>query len=535
VIQTALQDLWYGFGIALEPHNLLWCFVGVLVGNMVGVLPGMGPLATISILLPLTFGMKPVAAILMLAGVYYGAQYGGAICSILLNLPCHPPHAVTCLDGFPLTQQGKGGTALGITVIASFVGASFGITEMIFLAPVLVQVALKFGPAEVCSLMLLGLLAGSTLARGSPLKGIAMTVLGLLIGTVGSDLETGATRYTFDLPQLSDGIEIIALALGLFGIAEFMNSINQTAPVNTKYSNVKFKDLRPSKADLKLAFWPMIRGTFIGSLCALIPGTGPTIASFVSYATEKKISRTPERFGRGAIEGVACPEASTHSSVQGDFIPTMSLGIPGDTVMALLLGALIIQGIVPGPQLISQHPDVFWGLIASFWIGNIMLLILNVPMIGLWVKLLTIPYKYLYPSAMFFVCIGVYAANNDMFQVGETLAIGIFGYILLRLDFHPAPILLGFVLGSRFEENFRRAMLIGRGDLTVFIERPISAVFVGLSVLLIVAQIYVWLRKPKIIASINVLDAEVPASTAPVEATVPPAKRPDTPFLRGAE
>jgi len=494
VIGTALTDLWYGFGVALEPHNLLWCFVGVMVGNMVGVLPGMGPLATISMLLPLTFGMKPVAAILMLAGVYYGAQYGGAICSILLNLPCHPPHAVTCLDGFPLTKQGKGGVALGITVIASFVGASWGITEMIFLAPILVKVALQFGPAEICSLMLLGLLAGSTLARGSPIKGVAMTTLGLLFGIVGSDLETGAPRLTFGLPELDDGIELIALALGLFGIAEFMNSVNQTAPINTKYSNVKFKDLRPSGAELKKSFFPMIRGTLIGSLCALIPGTGPTIASFVSYAAEKKISRTPDKFGTGLIEGVACPEASTHSSVQGDFIPTMSLGIPGDAVLALLLGALMIQGIVPGPQLITQHPDIFWGLVASFWIGNIMLVVLNVPLIGIWVKMLAIPYKYLYPSALFFVCIGVYAANNDMFQVGETMIIGILGYILLRLGFHPAPILLGFVLGPRFEENFRRAMLISRGDILTFLERPISAVFIGLCVLLIVLQLYFRLR-----------------------------------------
>ena len=494
MITTALTDLWYGFGVALEPQNLMWCFIGVLIGNMVGVLPGMGPLATISILLPLTFGIKPVGAILMLAGVMYGAQYGGAICSILLNLPCHPPHAVTCLDGFPLTKQGKGGVALGITVLASFVGASWGITEMVFLSPLLVRIALQFGPAEVCSLMLLGLLAGSTLARGSPLKGVAMTVLGLMLGIVGSDIETGAERFTFGMPQLDDGIELIALALGVFGIAEFMNSINQTASINTVYSKVRLRDMRPSKADLKLAFFPMLRGTITGSLCALIPGTGPTIASFVAYAAEKKVSKTPERFGYGALEGVASPEAATHSSVQGDFIPTMSLGIPGDAVMALLLGALTIQGIAPGPQLITQHPDIFWGLIASFWIGNILLVLLNVPLIGVWVKLLAIPYRYLYPSALFFVCIGVYAANNDMFQVGETLAIGVFGYVLLRLGFHPAPILLGFVLGPRFEENFRRAMLISRGDLGVFVERPISAFFVALSVILIAAQIYFRLR-----------------------------------------
>ena len=295
MIETALTDLWYGFGVALEPHNLMWCFVGVLVGNMVGVLPGMGPLATISILLPLTFGMKPVGAILMLAGVMYGAQYGGAICSILLNLPCHPPHAVTCLDGFPMTKQGRGGVALGVTVIASFVGASWGITEMVFLSPLLVRAALQFGPAEVCSLMLLGLLAGSTLARGSPIKGVAMTVLGLILGMVGSDIETGAERYTLGLPELDDGIELIALALGLFGIAEFMNSINQASEINTKYSTVRLRDMRPSKADLKRSFFPMIRGTICGSLCALIPGTGPTIASFVAYAIGERRSRKRRR------------------------------------------------------------------------------------------------------------------------------------------------------------------------------------------------------------------------------------------------
>jgi putative tricarboxylic transport membrane protein len=529
VIQTSLSGLWYGFEVAfglhqvtiwgytiLFPMNLVWCFIGVLVGNMVGVLPGMGPLATISILLPLTFGMKPVGAILMLAGVMYGAQYGGAICSILLNLPCHPPHAVTCLDGYPMTKQGRGGVALGVTVFASFVGASWGITEMIFLSPILVKVALQFGPAEICSLMLLGLLAGSTLARGSPVKGVCMTVLGLLLGSVGSDLETGQQRFTLGLAELDDGVELIALALGLFGIAEFMNSVNQTGAINTQYSNVRLRDMRPTKEDVKRSIMPMFRGTMIGSLCSLIPGTGPTIASFVAYATEKKISKTPEKFGTGMIEGVVCPETSTHSSVQGDFIPTMSLGIPGDAVMALLLGALIIQGIVPGPQLITQHPDIFWGLVASFWIGNILLVLLNVPLIGIWVKMLAIPYKFLYPSALFFVCIGVYAANNDFFQVGEVVVIGILGYVLLRLGFHPAPILLGFVLGPRFEENFRRAMLISRGDLAVFVERPISAAFVALCVILIGAQIYVRLRGAKAVAALPVPSMQpLPEKPAP--------------------
>ena len=510
MIGTALTDLWYGFGVALEPHNIMWCFIGVLVGNMVGVLPGMGPLATISILLPLTFGIKPVGAILMLAGVMYGAQYGGAICSILLNLPCHPPHAVTCLDGFPMTMKGRGGAALGITMLGSFIGASFGITEMIFLAPVLVEVALKFGPAEICSLMLLGLLAGSTLARGSPLKGIAMTILGLLIGIVGSDIQTGMPRFNFGMLQLADGIEIVALALGLFGIAEFMNSVNQLAKVDTQYSNVRLRDLRPTKQELKEAAPAIVRGTLVGALCALIPGTGPTIASFVAYATEKKISKNPETFGTGNIKGVACPETATHSSVQGDFIPTMSLGIPGDAVMALLLGALIIHGIQPGPRLIIEHADIFWGLIASFWIGNLMLIFLNVPLIGLWVKMLMVPYRFLFPSALFFICIGVFAAKNMLFDVGTTLFFGIFGYLLLLLRFEPAPILLGFVLGPRFEENFRRALVIAHGDINTFVERPISAVFLALCLLLVGTQIWVRLRGPRTRVAIptSVLDTE---------------------------
>ena len=496
MIGSALSDLGHGFGVALQPSNLLWCFAGVFLGNMVGVLPGMGVMATISLLLPLTFSMPPVAAILMLAGICYGAQYGGAICSILLNLPCHPPHAVTCLDGFPLTKQGRGGAALGVTVIASFVGASFGIIEMIFFAPLLVSVATRFGAAEVCSLMLVGLLADSTLGKGSAAKGMAMTVLGLLAGIAGTDPQTGTARFTFGSLHLYSGIDIVALALGLFGVSEFLKSVNGYASTDTKYATGGFRDMRPSRDDLRRAFFPMLRGTLIGSLCSLIPGTGPTIASFVAYSTEKKLSRTPGRFGTGAIEGVAAPEAATNSSIQGDFIPTMSLGIPGDGAMALLLGALTIQGIAPGPQLITTHPDIFWGLIASFWIGNILLVILNVPLIGLWVRLLTIPYRYLYPSALLFVCVGVYSANNDMFAVVETLAVGVCGYGLLRLGFHPAPMLLGFVLGPRLEENFRRAMAISDGDILTFATRPISAGFLLVALLLVAAQVYAALLRP---------------------------------------
>ncbi len=503
-MDTGLGGLMHGFSIALEPHNLLWCFVGVMVGNLVGVLPGMGVLSAISILLPLTFGMKPVAAVLMLSGIYYGAQYGGAICSILLNLPCHPPHAVTCLDGFPLTKQGRGGVALGITMLGSMFGAAFGILQMIFFAPYVANVAFQFGAPEICSLMLLGLLAGSTLAKGSPLKGVAMTLLGLILGIMGTDVNTGVERFTFGVVDLSDGLELVALSLGLFGIAEFLRSVNNTAPLNLAYTNIKMSDMVPTRDDIKRSAFPILRGTLVGSLCSCIPGTGPTIASFVAYATEKKVSKTPERFGHGAIEGVAAPEASTHSSVQGDFIPTMSLGIPGDAVMALLLGALIIHGITPGPRLIVEHPDLFWGLIASFWVGNLILIVLNVPMIGIWVKMLMIPYKYLYPSALFFICIGVFAARNSLFDVGATLALGIFGYLLVLLKFEPAPILLGFVLGPRFEENFRRALIISRGDLMTFVERPISGVFLGFCFLLVGAQIYVRFVKPKVAAAAGV-------------------------------
>jgi TctA family transporter len=494
-MSTALADLWHGFAVALQPANLVWCFAGVLLGNLVGVLPGLGVLSAVSILLPLTFGMKPVAAILMLAGIYYGSQYGGAICSILLNLPCHPPHAVTCLDGFPLTRQGKAGTALGISIIAACVGATFGITEMTFFAPVVARFALDFGPSEICSLMLLGLLAGSTLARGSPLMGVAMTLFGQMLGLAGVDMNTGVPRFTFGFINLYDGVELVALALGLFGIAEFLKSVNRIAPLHLGPTRLRLRDLLPSRAELRIAWLPMIRGTLVGSLCAMVPGTGPTIASFVAYAAEKKFSRTPERFGTGMIAGVASPEAATHSSIQGDFIPTMSMGIPGDSGMALLLGALMIQGITPGPLLISEHPDVFWGLIASFWVGNLMLVILNVPLIGLWVRLLAIPYRLLYPSAMFFVCIGVFSAKNSLFEVGETLVFGVVGYLLIRLRFHVAPILLGFVLGPRIEENFRNALAISNGSLGIFVLRPISAVFLAVCLILVMAQIYAWLRR----------------------------------------
>jgi TctA family transporter len=493
MIAQSLTDLWYGFGVAFQPHNLMWSFFGVLIGNLIGVLPGMGALSAISMLLPLTYSMHPVPAILMLAGIFYGSQYGGAIGAILLNMPSHPPHAVTCLDGYPMTKQGKGGTALGITMISSFFAASFGILVMIFASPLLVQIAFKFGPAEIFSIMLLGLLAGATMARGSPLKGVAVTVLGLLIGIVGTDVNSGVARFTYGLPELSDKIELVALALGMFGVADFLRSVNRTQFVGSE-TKVRLRDMRPSKAELKQAFFPMVRGTLIGTLFGAMPGTGPTITTFIAYAFERKVSKNPERFGHGALEGVAAPEAASHSKTQVDFIPTMSLGIPGDAVMALLLGALMIQGIQPGPQLISEHADLFWGLIASFWVGNVLLVILNVPLIGLWVKLLQVPFRLMYPAALFFIAVGVYSTNTSLFEIYEVLFFGILGAILLALDFPIAPILLGYVLGPLVEENFRRAVLLSRGDLTVFVTRPISGSFIAVCTLLILGQIFFAVR-----------------------------------------
>jgi TctA family transporter len=488
VIGQSLSNLWAGFGVALEPHNLMWSLFGVLIGNLIGVLPGLGALSAISMLLPLTYTMHPIPAILMLAGIFYGSQYGGAIGAILLNLPSHPPHAVTCLDGYPMTLAGKGGTALGLTMMASFFAASFGIIVMIFASPALVAISFKFGPSEIFSIMLLGLIAGGTMSRGSPLKGVAMTLLGLLIGVSGTDINTGTERFTFGFEQLADQVELTALAMGLFGVAEFLKHVNRLKAIGSGL-HVRLRDMRPSKAEMKQGFMPMLRGTLVGTLFGAMPGTGPTITTFIAYALERKISKTPERFGHGALEGVVAPEASSHSKTQVDFIPTMTLGIPGDAVMALILGALLIQGITPGPQLITEHADLFWGLIASFWVGNVILIVLNVPLIGVWVRLLRVPYKYLFPAALFFIAIGVYSTKNQLFEVGEVLVFGLAGAVLLALRFPVAPILLGYVLGPMVEENFRRALLLSRGDLAVFVQHPISAVFLAISALLLLAQV----------------------------------------------
>ncbi len=497
MIHQSLLNLWYGFSIALQPGNLMWAFFGVVVGNLVGVLPGLGAMSTVSLLLPLTYVLAPVPSVLMIAGIFYGAQYGGSIGAILLNLPSHAPHAVTCLDGYPMTKAGKGGTALGITMLASFVAASFGITMMVFFSPILIGIAFKFGPAEIFSIMLLGLLAGSTMSHGSPLKGVAATVFGIMCGIVGTDLTTGAARLTFGLPDLQSGIELVALSLGLFAVADFLRNVNRSVPLPSA-RDLHFSNMLPKLAEIRQAFWPTIRGTLVGTAFGAMPGTGPTITTFIAYALERRISKTPERFGHGAIEGVAAPEASTHAKTQIDFIPTMCLGIPGDPLMALILGALLIQGVQPGPRLITQHPDIFWGLVASFWIGNVFLILLNVPLIGVWVRLLRVPYRFLYPAALFFMAAGIYSTHNSFFEVAEGAVFGIVGAALLALRFPVSPILLGFVLGPMIEENFRRALLISQGNFMVFLQRPISASFIAACLLLVAVQAIARTRRARV-------------------------------------
>jgi TctA family transporter len=499
-----ISNLAMGFGVALSFQNLFWCFVGVFLGTFIGVLPGIGSLATISMLLPITFHLQATTAIIMLAGIYYGANYGGSTASILLNLPGTPSAAVACLDGYPMAKKGQAGVALMITTLASFVGSTIGILLFTGFAPSLAEVGLMFGPADYFAMMLLGLVAASTLSSGAPIKGIAMVVCGLALGLVGTDVQTGQQRFTFGIPQLSDGISLVALAMGMFGIAEVVASIGRVSGGKAQYNRsvLPWKGdfwaaLNPSKEDWKRVTGPMLRGSAFGCFFGTLPGTGSTIASFMSYAFEKKISKTPERFGKGAIEGVTVPESANNAASQTAFIPTLTLGIPGDVVMALMLGALIIQGIQPGPRLVTEHPELFWGLAASFWIGNFMLVVLNLPLIGIWVAMLRIPYTVLYPSILMFILIGVFSINNSAFDVYMVVIFGIIGYIMMLLRFEPAPLLLGFVLGPLMEEHLRRAMLLSRGDPMVFLERPISAVFITITAALLALAVYTTVKPRK--------------------------------------
>lgn len=478
------NSLLIGLESAMQPTVLMYCFFGVFLGTFVGVLPGIGPLAAISLLLPITYHIDPTSAIVMLAGVYYGAEYGGSTASILLNLPGTAANAVTCLDGHPMAQQGRAGVALFMTTIASLGGGIFGVVALTLFSPAIVDIGLKFGPAEYFSLMVLGLIAASTLASGSPAKGLAMVVLGLLLGTVGTDINSGIPRFDFDIPEMQDGISLVALAMGLFGISEIVSSI--TLKRDSKITQkITMRSMMPTKKDVKDSTMPIARGSVIGGFFGALPGTGAAIASFIAYAVEKKTAKDPSRFGKGAIEGIAAPEAANNAAAQCAFIPTMTLGIPGSATMAIMLGALIIHGIQPGPMLMSEQPALFWGLIVSFLIGNILLLVLNIPLIGMWVSILNIPYRLLYPAILIFIMMGVYSVHNSVFDVYLVAIVGVFGYVLLLLRFEAAPLLLGFVLGPLMEENLRRALLLSRGDMATFIERPISLGLLIVAVLII--------------------------------------------------
>lgn len=466
-----------GAGImgALSPTTLFYCLIGVTVGTFIGVLPGIGPLATISMLLPLTFYLDPTSALVMLAGIYYGSQYGGSTASILLNLPGTAGAAVTCLDGYPMARQGRAGVALFVTTIGSFIGGCFAILVMVFLAPPLGRIAVSLGSAEYFSMMLLGLIAAVTLVNGSVLKGIAMVSLGLLLGLMGTDVMSGTIRFAFGVPYLYDGVSLVLVAMGLFGVSEVLASIGSADNNWLASQKIKLRSLLPTRDDMSRSWFPIGRGSIVGSIIGILPGAGSTIAAFMSYALEKRISKTPERFGKGAVEGVAAPESANNAASQTAFIPTLTLGVPGDATMALMLGALLIHGITPGPQLITQHPDVFWGLIGSFWIGNLLLLILNLPLVGVWVWILKIPYRILYPGILVFICLGVYSINSSFVDVIMVGAAGVLGYVLMLLRFEPAPLLLGYVLGPMMEENLRRALLISGGDFGVIVQRPICA------------------------------------------------------------
>ena len=483
------NGLLLGLQSALQPVTLLYCFIGVFLGTLIGVLPGIGALATISLLLPITYHIPPTAAIVMLAGVYYGAQYGGSTASILLNLPGTPSSAVACLDGYPMAKQGRAGVALFMTTIASFVGSMLGILLLVMFAPGIAELGLKFGPAEYFSMMLLGLIAASTLAAGSPAKGLSMVVLGLLLGTIGTDVNSGVARFDFGIPELMDGINLVALAMGIFGIAEVISSINLARDAKVK-EKISFRSMLPTREDTRRSIMPMLRGTGIGSFFGALPGTGSSIAAFMSYAVEKKVAKDPSRFGNGAIEGITAPEAANNAAAQTAFVPTLSLGIPGDAVMALMLGALIIHGIQPGPLLMTQQPELFWGLIVSFGIGNLMLMVLNLPLIGIWVAILRIPYNVLYPAILVFISLGVYSVNNNTFDVFVVAIIGLIGYAMAVLKFEAAPLLLGFVLGPLMEENLRRSLLLSRGDMMTFLERPISASFLAVCTALLLWSVW---------------------------------------------
>jgi TctA family transporter len=487
-----LGHLFAGFGVAFSPENLAYCFIGVALGTLIGVLPGIGPVVTIAMLFPITFNLPAVAALIMLAGIYYGAQYGGSTTSILVNLPGETASAVTCIDGYQMARQGRAGPALAAAALSSFFAGCVGTLLIAVAGPPLADWALAFGAAEYCSLMLMGLVASAVMSHGDPVKGLAMVVLGLALGLCGVDVNSGMSRYTFEVPELSDGIGFTVIAVGLFAVAEIVANLEAAEP--REVFTGRIANLMPTARDVRDAAWPTVRGTAVGAIFGVLPGTGPALSSFATYILEKKLARDPSQFGRGAIAGVAAPEAANNAAAQTSFIPMLTLGLPASATMALMLGAMTMQGIEPGPQVMSTRPELFWGLIASMWIGNVMLVILNLPLVGIWVRLLRVPYRWLFPSVIMFCCIGNYSVGNNSFDLYLSALLGVLGYILLKLECEPAPLLLGYVLGPLLEEYLRRAMLLARGDWSVFVTRPISLVFMVATALILVAMVVPALR-----------------------------------------
>ncbi len=478
-------NLGLGFATAMTFDNLFYCFVGVLLGTLIGVRPGLGPLATIAMLLPITYKMTdPTTALIMLAGIYYGAQYGGSTTAILVNLPGETSSVVTTLDGYQMARNGRPGPALAIAAIGSFFAGSVATIMIAAFAPPMAEIAFKFGPAEYFSLMVMGLIAAVVLAHGSIIKALAMVVFGLLLGMVGTDVNSGVARFSFDIPELTDGLSFTAVAMGIFGFGEIIANLEQRE--NREVFTKKVGRLLPSWDEFRRSIAPIFRGTALGSFLGVLPGGGAVLSSFTSYAIEKKMSKTPEKFGTGMIEGVAGPEAANNAGAQTSFIPMLTLGIPTNAVMALMVAGMMIHNIQPGPQVMTSNPTLFWGLIASMWIGNAMLVILNLPLIGIWIRLLTVPYRILYPAILLFCCVGVYSVNNNVFDVIMTIPFAILGYLFRKFGCEPAPLLLGLVLGQLMEEYLRRAMTISRGDWSIFVTRPLSLTLLIIAAVLLV-------------------------------------------------
>ena len=482
-----LSNLSLGFSVALTAANIAYGFAGVLLGTLVGVLPGLGPVASVAMLLPITFTLPPDSALIMLAGIYYGAQYGGSTTAILVNIPGESSSVVTAIDGYKMARMGRAGPALGIAAIGSFFAGCVATIAIAYFAPPLAELALRFGPAEYFSLMVFGLIAAVVLARGSLLKAIGMVVLGLLLGLVGTDVNSGTARYSFGIPELTDGIGFIALTMAIFGIAEVICNLERGQ--DRDVTAQKVGRVLPSMKDIKDSSGAILRGTALGSLLGILPGGGALLASFASYTLEKKVARPPKNFGNGDIRGVAGPESANNAGAQTSFIPMITLGIPSNPTMALMIGAMMIQGIAPGPTVMTERPSLFWGLIASMWIGNLMLLVLNLPMVGLWIKLLKVPYRLLFPAILVFCVIGVYSGNNSVFDIYLMAGLAILGYVFIKLDCEPAPLILGFILGPMMEENLRRAMLISRGSASTFFTQPISLAFLIASIILLIVLI----------------------------------------------